>query len=108
MLTITQEKSGWGYTGEGWVCLDYITKIASAKDPATKEEIIMDAKVFEKLYNEKNPTYNTLAEVPDYWRKDIQELMEKGVISGVGGGKLGMTHSDCKAAVIAKRIREKM
>ena len=90
------------------MCLDYINKIASAKDPAAKEESIMDGKQFKKMYDDINPTYNTLEEVPDYWRDDIRELVEKGIISGVGGGKLGLTHSECKAAVLAKRIAEKL
>ncbi len=59
-------------------------------------------------YKKQNPTYNTVDEVPAYWREDIRQLVEQGIISGVGGGKLGLTHSDCKAAVIAKRIREKL
>lgn len=108
VLTITKEDGNWGYCGEGWVCLDYINKIASAKDPAAKEESIMTGKEFKKMYDEINPTYNTLDEVPSYWRDDIRELVEKGIISGVGGGKLGLTHSDCKAAVLAKRIAEKL
>ena len=108
VLTITKEDGNWGYCGEGWVCLDYINKIASAKDPAAKEESIMTGKEFKKMYDEINPTYNTLDEVPSYWRDDIWELVEKGIISGVGGGKLGLTHSDCKAAVLAKRIAEKL
>ena len=108
VVTITKEDGCWGYTGEGWVCLDYISKIASAKDPAAKEESIMDGKQFKKMYDEINPTYNTLDEVPGYWREDIRELVEKGIISGVGGGKLGLTHSECKAAVLAKRIAEKL
>ena len=59
--------------------------------------------------NEKsNPTYNTIGEVPSYWRKDIRELVDKGIIAGTGGGKLGLTHSDCKAIVLAKRIKEKL
>ncbi len=108
VLTITKEDGNWGYCGEGWVCLDYINKIASAKDPAAKEESIMTGKEFKKMYDEINPTYNTLDEVPSYWRDDIWELVEKGIISGVGGGKLGLTHSDCKAAVLSKRIAEKL
>lgn len=108
VLTITKEDGNWGYCGEGWVCLDYINKIASAKDPAAKEESIMTGKEFKKMYDEINPTYNTIDEVPSYWRDDIRELVEKGIISGVGGGKLGLTHSDCKAAVLAKRIAEKL
>ena len=108
VLTITKEDGNWGYCGEGWVCLDYINKIASAKDAETKEESIMNGKLFKKMYDEINPTYNTIEEVPGYWRDDIQELVDKGVISGSGNGKLGLTHSDCKAAVLAKRIREKL
>ena len=30
VLTITKEKNGWGYTGDGWVSLDYTTKVASS------------------------------------------------------------------------------
>lgn len=108
VLTITKEEGSWGYCGQGWVCLDYINKIASANDPAAKEESIMNGKLFKKMYDEINPTYNTIEEVPGYWRADIQELVDKGIISGSGNGKLGLTHSDCKAAVIAKRIREKL
>lgn len=52
VLTITKEENGWGYCGEGWVCLGYLNKIASAKDPAAKEESIMDGKQFYKLFNE--------------------------------------------------------
>lgn len=108
VLNIIKEDGSWGYTGEGWVCLDYINKIASAKDPAAKEEIIMDGKAFKKMYDEINPTYNTLDDVPSCWREDIRELVGKGIIGGTGGGKLGLTMSECKAAVIAKRIREKL
>lgn len=108
VLTIIKEDGNWGHCGEGWVCLDYINKIASAKDEPAKEEVIMDGKLFKKMYDEINPTYNTLEEVPSYWRDDIKELVDKGIISGVGGGKLGLTYSDCKAAVIAKRVFEKM
>ena len=108
VLTITKEDGNWGYCGEGWVCLDYINKIASASDAETKEDSIMDGKTFKKMYDEINPTYNTVDEVPSYWRADIKELVDKVIISGVGGGKLGLTKSDCKAAVLAKRIREKL
>ncbi len=114
VVTITKEDGSWGYTGEGWVCLDYINKIASAKDPAAKEESIMTGKEFKKMYDEINPTYNAIDEVPAYWRDNIRELVEKGIIAGVGGGRvgeptrLGLTHSDCKAAVLAKRIAEKL
>ena len=53
-----------------------------------------------------NPTYHKVSEVPDYWRKDIQELMDKGVIRGGTAGDLELRHSDAKAAVLVKRALE--
>ena len=115
VLTITKEDGNWGYCGQGWVCLDYINKIAAAEfagansqTQAAKEDSIMNGKTFKKMYDEINPTYNTIDEVPAYWRADIKELVDKGIIAGTGGGKLGLTKSDCKAAVIAKSIAAKM
>ena len=68
----------------------------------------MTAAEVKEIIRKENPTYNTLDEVPSYWRADIKELVDKGIISGSGNGKLGLTHSDCKAAVLAKRIKEKL
>lgn len=105
VLTISKEDGNWGYCGEGWVCLDYINKIASAQDPAAKEESIMDGKLFDKLYAEKNPIYNSIPEVPDYWREDIAQLVEAGAIRGDGDG-LGLSRTEAKMAVIMKRMGE--
>lgn len=73
-----------------------------------KEDDDMTAAEVKEIIRKENPTYNTLDEVPSYWRADIKELVDKGIIAGSGGGKLGLTKSDCKAAVLAKRIREKL
>jgi len=54
-----------------------------------------------------NPTYNSLEDVPSYWRDDIRELVAQGIISGTGG-KLGLTRSETKAAVIVKRALAKV
>ena len=34
-ITITKEQSGWGYTGEGWVSLEFVKKTGSASTPDT-------------------------------------------------------------------------
>ncbi len=73
-----------------------------------KEDDDMTAAEVKEIIRKENPTYNTIDEVPSYWRDDIKELVDKGIIAGTGGGKLGLTKSDCKAAVLAKRIREKL
>ena len=53
-------------------------------------------------------SYNTVADVPGYWRADIEKLMDRGVIAGVGNGKLGLTRSEAKSAVVALRLAERL
>lgn len=80
--------------------------------PTKEEEPDMTAaeveKIVQKAMEAKNPTYRTLDDVPDYWREDIRELIERDVIRGNADGTLGLTRSEAKAAVIVKRAMEKM
>jgi len=71
-----------------------------------KEDNDMTEAQVKAIIREENPIYNTLAEVPDYWRKDIKAMMDKGIIQG-SGGKLGLTRSEAKAAVIVWRAVQK-
>ena len=81
VLTITKEDGNWGYTGEGWVCLDYITKIASAKDPAAKEESIMDGKQFKKLFDEMRQQWRD-NDANEYSKEARQWAVDSGLIKG--------------------------
>lgn len=100
--------NGRNYDGN-WAYKNYpeLTKPAIEKEEPELNESQVRA-IAREEYGKQNPTYNTLEEVPDYWREDIRELVGKGVIGGTGGGKLGLTKSECKAAVIVKRAMEKM
>lgn len=89
-----------------WAYKDYPALTAKKEEPELTEKQVRALARDE--YRKLNPTYNTLDDVPSYWQEDIRQLVEKGIISGTGGGKLGLTKSECKAAVIAKRIMEKM
>lgn len=94
-----------------WAYKDYPALTKSAQAGKKEEAELTEAQVraiVRDEYKKQNHIYNTIDEVPTYWRDDIRELVDKGIISGVGGGKLGLTYSDCKAAFIAKRIREKL
>ena len=74
----------------------------------TKAEIEKIAKAAAAVEVKRlNPVYNTVDDVPEYWREDVKELVAQGVIKGEGGGKLGLTHSETKVAVIVKRALEK-
>ena len=62
-LTISKEKIGWGYTGEGWVSLQYCTKIQDsvAQNLGTYEVIASDLSVRTGPgENYRRKTYNEL------------------------------------------------
>ncbi len=86
VFVISKENGNWGYTGEGWVCLDYVNKIASAKDPSTKEEIIMDGKQFAKLWNEMRKAWQD-NDASGYSEEARKWAIDSGLIAGTG--KLG-------------------
>ena len=88
--------------------LDKLNQPEKEETELTKAEIEAVAKAAAKAEVERlNPTYNTLDDVPGYWREDIRWLVERGIIRGNANGKLGLTRSECKAAVIVKRAMEK-
>lgn len=81
VVTITKEDGCWGYTGEGWVCLDYINKIASEKDPAAKEESIMEGKQFKKLFDEMRQQWRD-NDASAYSADARKWAVENGLIAG--------------------------
>ena len=72
---------------------------AQVRESAKKEEAAEFAR--------QNPTYDTLDQVPDYWREDIRWLVDWGILKGNANGKLGLARSEAKAAVLVKRGLEK-
>lgn len=49
--------------------------------------------------------YKSLNDIPEWFRNDIKELIDNGIIKG-NGENLGLTEQDVKSAVISKRICE--
>lgn len=94
--------SGKAFDGN-YAYKDYPTLTGAVKkEEAELTEAQVRAMVREE-YSRQNPTYNTLEEIPTYWREAVRDLMEKGIINGTGNGKLGLTKSECKAAVMVMR-----
>lgn len=79
-------------------------KITKGEPELTKAEIQQIAR---DEYARINPTYNTIEQIPSYWREDIKALVEHGIIVGSGNGKLSLTHSEAKMAVIVRRALQK-
>lgn len=63
IVTITKERNGWGYTGDGWVSLEYIQKITQTETPIVKEDDDMDQVKFNEMFKVAMTEY----------RKDLQD-----------------------------------
>lgn len=90
----------------GQIANEVNAQLVEVEDMTKAETEKIAKEMAEKIYNEKNPVYNTIDEVPKYWREDIQDAVNRGIIAGVGNGKLGLTRSEAKAVVIVKRAIE--
>lgn len=56
------------------------------------------------FYNQCNPLYQSLAEVPDYWKEEVSAMMQSGAVRGDGRHELYIRHDALQAAVIAYRM----
>lgn len=56
---------------------------------------------------EYDPLYETLDDVPSYWRNEVKNLVDSGVIKGDGINSLGLRRSTLKAAIICKRYLDR-
>ena len=61
--------------------------------------------LFDALYEQKNPLYTRLEQVPAYWQAETRALMEAGVLQGDGANPLHIRHDALGAVVAAGRQR---
>ena len=70
-LTISKEENGWGYTGEGWVSLQYCTKVQGNSSSNTKSTGTYEVRVDSALIVRSGPGTN-------YSRKSKSQLTADG------------------------------
>jgi len=58
---------------------------------------------FQNIYNNANPLYTNLGQVPDYWRQEVSEMIQCGAIKGDGTHEIIIRHDALQAVVIAFR-----
>ena len=71
------------------------------------EDLTMTPERFKEMLDEIDPVYQTLEDVPDYWRADVKRLMEAGAIRGDGVNKVAKRRSVLEAAIVAMRYTER-
>ncbi len=78
-------------------------KIYKEKDDMTEAQV---RKIAQEEFHKVEPTYNTLEQVPVYWREDIKEMVDAGIIKGNSSTDLGLSRTEAKAAVISWRMHK--
>ncbi len=58
---------------------------------------------FTRIYDNANPMYTSLGQVPDYWRQEVEEMIQCGAIKGDGTHEISIRREALQAAVIAFR-----
>lgn len=106
ILTITKEQDGWGYTGTGWVSLNYVEKMQNVVEG---DDYMTKAQILNELGDKYISTYN---ELPDWAKPDIRELLDKQIINGgtdftTDPDDINMTLSQIKAIIVCKRMIER-
>lgn len=67
----------------------------------TQERFNEMAKVWQES---ENPVYQSLEDVPEYWREDVRELVASGAIKGNGKNPVAMRRETLKAVIVARRL----
>ena len=85
VLTITQERDGWGYTGEGWICLDYCSRIQESVSHTQNNstelgtyEVIASDLIVRDAPNGKPVGYSRLSQDGKKHDKDKDGALDRG------------------------------
>lgn len=55
-----------------------------------------------------NPHYETIDDVPEWAREDVQSFVDRGALAGEGGGRLNLSRDMLRCMVVNKRYFDKM
>ena len=51
-----------------------------------------------------NPRYETIDDMPEYYRKEAQKLVDRGALRGVGGGDLNVSEDALRSMIVCQRM----
>ncbi len=71
----------------------------TAKNAA--QNVVQDT--FTRIYDNANPLYTSVGQVPGYWRDEAKKMIDCGAVRGDGTHEISIRHDALQAAVIAWR-----
>lgn len=82
----------WGAYSMGYTMDGFRRDVAEAMAKEDREEV------------PDMPRYDSVAEMPQWARADAQRLIDRGVLSGVGNGKLDLSLDMIRTMIVCQRM----
>ena len=87
--------------------LKYVSAAYRPEYEKEEDEDEMTIEQFKEMYNEVNPLYTSLSQVPSYWQEETKALIQEGAIQGDGTHELNIRNDALQSAIICKRYADK-
>ena len=68
------------------------------------EDVVRGAIIGMRYVEAKNPHYHSIDDMPEYYRKEAQKLVDRGALRGVGGGDLNVSADALRSIIVCQRM----
>ena len=68
------------------------------------EDVVRGAIIGMRYAEAKNPHYHSVDDMPEYYRKEAQELIDRGALRGVGGNDLNVSEDALRSMIVCQRM----
>ena len=68
------------------------------------EDVVRGAIIGMRYAETKNPHYHSVDDMPEYYRKEAQELIDRGALRGVGGNDLNVSEDALRSMIVCQRM----
>ena len=68
------------------------------------EDVVRGAIIGMRYVEAKNPHYHSIDDMPEYYRKEAQKLVDRGALRGVGGDDLNVSEDALRSMIVCQRM----
>ena len=68
------------------------------------EDVVRGAIIGMRYVEAKNPHYHSIDDMPEYYRKEAQKLVDRGALRGVGGDDLNVSEDALRTMIVCQRM----
>ena len=68
------------------------------------EDVVRGAIIGMRYVKAQTPHYHSIDDMPEYYRKEAQKLVDRGALRGVGGGDLNVSEDALRTMIVCQRM----